>query len=181
MSPSALVNDAGDTGMNAPPEGFGGTLATAFRDCASLLLGPEMTTLPFQYQRSGERLQRARQGPNCWRHGAYLFRDTVLVAAGGQNALHAIFSAEFKPGDTLAVCASYPGLLALARRFDVKLLPIASDTDGMVPDALSKVCTDDTVSCILSTNDNPTRPPCRSAAGGNCRGCCKTPSSADRG
>lgn len=160
MSPSALVNDAGDTGMNAPPEGFGGTLATAFRDGASLLLGPEMATLPFQYQRSGGAPSARKAGAELLAaRGIPCSEDTVLVAAGGQNALHAIFSAEFKPGDTLAVCAqAYPGLLALARRFDVKLLPVASDTDGMVPDALSKVCTDDTVRAVylVPTNDNPT-------------------------
>jgi DNA-binding transcriptional MocR family regulator len=85
--------------------------------------------------------------------------DTVLVAAGGQNALHAIFSAEFKAGDRLAVCAQvYPGLLALARRFGVALVPIPSDADGMDPDALDKACAEGDVRglYLVPTNDNPT-------------------------
>ncbi|WP_206244644.1 aminotransferase-like domain-containing protein [Novosphingobium terrae] len=160
VSPSQLAGDAGDTGMNAPPEGFGGTLMREFRDCATALLSAEAGVLPFQYQRSGG-------APSARKAGAALLgarglpcsEDTVLVAAGGQNALHAIFSAEFKAGDTLAVCAHvYPGLLALARRFGVQLLAIASDADGMAPDALGQACENGTVRGVylVPTNDNPT-------------------------
>lgn len=160
MSPSVSASDPGDTGMNAPPEGFGGTLIKAFRDSASLLLSPEMTTLPFQYQRSGGAPSARKAGAELLAaRGIPCSEDTVLVAAGGQNALHAILSAEFKAGDTLAVCPQvYPGLLALARRFGVHLLPIVSDADGMVPDALSKACADGAVKGVylVPTNDNPT-------------------------
>ncbi|MGG2305092.1 GntR family transcriptional regulator, partial [Salmonella enterica] len=34
---AAVVQDPGDSGMNAPPEAFGGTLARAFRDSAAAL------------------------------------------------------------------------------------------------------------------------------------------------
>ncbi|MDE1916423.1 MAG: PLP-dependent aminotransferase family protein [Sphingomonadales bacterium] len=160
LSPQVLAGDTGDTGMNAPPDGFGGTLMKAFRDSANLLLSPDMAAAPFQYQRSGG-------APSARKAGAHLLaarglpcsEDTVLVAAGGQNALHAIFSAEFKAGDTLAVCQHvYPGLLALARRFGVALLPVPSDAGGMDPEALGKACAGGAVRGVylVPTNDNPT-------------------------
>ncbi|WP_068079445.1 aminotransferase-like domain-containing protein [Novosphingobium rosa] len=158
--PPVLASDSGDTVMNAPPEGFGGTLAMAFRECASLLLRPESGTLPFQYQRSGGAPSARKAGADLLAaRGVPCSEDTVLVAAGGQNALHAIFSAEFKAGDMLAVGAQvYPGLLALASRFGVILLPIAADADGMIPDALSHACAGSSVKGVylVPTNDNPT-------------------------
>lgn len=160
VSPSVLASDPGDTGMNAPPDGFGGSLTRAFRDSANRLLSPETAALPFQYQRSGGAPSARRAGADVLvARGIPCSEDTVLVAAGGQHALHAIFSAEFRTGDTMAVCAHvYPGLLALARRFGVKLLPIAADADGMAPDALAMACADGTVRgvYVVPTNDNPT-------------------------
>jgi DNA-binding transcriptional MocR family regulator len=157
---SVTTSEAGDTGMNAPPEGFGGTLMREFRESASCLLGPESAALPFQYQRSGGAPSARKAGAELLAaRGIPCSEDTILVAAGGQNALHAIFSAEFKAGDTLAVCAQvYPGLLALARRFGVTLLPIPSDAEGMDPDALSHACAGGTVRGVylVPTNDNPT-------------------------
>lgn len=171
VQPLVVVSDAGDTGMNAPPEGFGGTLALAFRDCATALLNPELAALPFQYQRSGGAPSARKVGAELLSaRGLPCSEDTVLVAAGGQHALHAIFSAELKAGDTLAVCAQvYPGLLALARRFGVSLRPIASDAEGMDPDALGKACREGGVRGVylVPTNDNPTTltmPPARRAA-----------------
>lgn len=155
-----VASDTGDTGMNAPPDGFGGTLMRAFSDCATALLRPDSGTLPFQYQRSGGAPSARQAGAALlMARGLPCSEDTVLVAAGGQNALHAIFSAEFRVGDTLAVCAHvYPGLLALARRFGVTLLPIASDADGMDPDALGHACAGRTIRGVylVPTNDNPT-------------------------
>ncbi|TCM16096.1 GntR family transcriptional regulator [Novosphingobium sp. PhB165] len=159
-SPGISPGDPGDVGMNAPPEAFGGTLAAAFRDCASALLSSDSMALPFQYQRSGG-------GSGIRQAGVELLaarnipcsEDSVLVAAGGQNALHAIFSAEFSAGDVIAVCAfAYPGLLALARRFGVELIAIASDEGGMDPAALDEACAARPIRglYIVPTNDNPT-------------------------
>jgi DNA-binding transcriptional MocR family regulator len=170
-APSIRVQDAGDTGMNAPPEDFGGSLAAAFRECASALLSPENGGLPFQYQRSGGAASARKAGADMLTaRGIPCSEDSVLVAAGGQNALHAIFSAELSAGDRLAVAPyAYPGLLALARRFGIELVPVASDEDGMLPQALDEACSVAQVRGIylVPTNDNPTTitmPPDRRAA-----------------
>jgi DNA-binding transcriptional MocR family regulator len=162
--PSAVlsdrVQDAGETGMNAPPEDFGGSLATAFRDCTIALLSPEHGGLPFQYQRSGGAPSVRKAGADMLTaRGIPCSEDSVLMAAGGQNALHAIFSAELNRGDRLAVAPyAYPGLLALARRFEIELVPVATDEDGMLPHALDEVCTAAEVRGVylVPTNDNPT-------------------------
>jgi DNA-binding transcriptional MocR family regulator len=156
----AVSGEAGDTGMNAPPDGFGGTLAAAFRDGATAMLAADIAALPFQYQRSGGAPFVRRAGADLlMSRGVPCSEDSVLVAAGGQNALHAIFSAEFKTGDRIAVCAhAYPGLLSLARRFGVALLAIASDHEGMDPAALDEAASDGGLKGVylVPTNDNPT-------------------------
>lgn len=154
------VPDAGDTGMNAPPEDFGGSLASAFRDCASDLLTPEHGVLPFQYQRSGGAASARKAGADMLAgRGIPCSEDSVLVAAGGQNALHAIFSAELRAGDRLAVAPYvYPGLLALSRRYGIELVAVASDENGLLPEALDSACSAAAVRGVylVPTNDNPT-------------------------
>ncbi|MEI5579358.1 hypothetical protein, partial [Streptomyces brasiliscabiei] len=87
-----VVQDPGDSGMNAPPEAFGGTLARAFRDSAAALLGADAVSSPLQYQRSGGAPAARLAGAGLLQaRGVPCSQDTVLVAAGGQNALHAIF------------------------------------------------------------------------------------------
>lgn len=159
-SSGVVQRDPGDLGMNAPPEAFGGSLAAAYRDCANMLLMSQIASTPFQYQRSGG-------SPDVREIGAGLLgrraipcnADTVLVTAGGQNALHAIFSSELRAGDGIAVCDFvYPGLLSLARRFGVELLVVASDSEGMLPDALDAACSRAKIRAVyvVPTNDNPT-------------------------
>jgi len=154
------IDDAGETGMNAPPEGFGGSLGSSFQDCTAALLAPEHGALPFQYQRSGGAPSVRKAGADMLAtRGIPCSEDTVLIAAGGQNALHAIFSAELKAGEKLAVCPYvYPGLLALARRFGIELVAVEADEGGMIPAALEQICLNQEIRAIylVPTNDNPT-------------------------
>ncbi|RYE96632.1 MAG: aminotransferase class I/II-fold pyridoxal phosphate-dependent enzyme, partial [Oxalobacteraceae bacterium] len=122
-----------DTGMNAPPELSGGLLAAAFQQSANALLTRPDVTAQFQYQPSG--------GMNVAREaGADLLSarsvpchdDTVLVTAGGQHALHAVVSVELQSGDAVAVAAYvYPGFQAVARRYGLRLVVVASDSEGL--------------------------------------------------
>lgn len=160
-SPADLRSRAeiSDAGMNAPPELGGGLLSLELRRSVEALLGSS-DPLALQYQprggmpaarECGARLLVARDVP-C-------FDDSVVVTAGGQHALHAIFSAELRPGDVLAVAPHvYPGLLALAARFGVELRAVSSDREGLDPDALDALCTVQAVRglYVVPTNDNPT-------------------------
>lgn len=158
--PSLSYSDPADIGMNAPPEGFGATLGAQFRKAVDSLLMPGATSSVLRYQAAGGIPEVRQAGADLLgRRGIACNEDTVLVAAGGQHALHAIVSAEFSPGDVLAVSQFvYPGLLSLARRFGVELTVIASDQEGMDPDALNAACAVGQLRAVyvVPANDNPT-------------------------
>lgn len=149
-----------DTGMNAPPEIPGTMFADAFQRSADALLKRPDVAAPFQYQPSGGMVFAREAGADLLSgRGVPCHDDTVLVTAGGQHALHAVVSAELQPGDTIAVAAYvYPGFLSLARRYGLRLTVIASDAEGLIPDALDSACTTSTIRAVyvVPTNDNPT-------------------------
>lgn len=67
--------------------------------------------------------------------------DHVLVAPGAQAALAAILSARTVPGDRLATDrTTYPGLRMLARQFNLTLVGIESDKEGIIPSHLEEMC-----------------------------------------
>lgn len=156
-SPSGVDHD--DPGMNAPPLVVGGSLADAFRKTAGALLASDGGAA-LQYQQSGGMPPVREAGANLLRRrGVAAHEDSVLVAAGGQHALHAIFSVELKAGDRLVVSGFvYPGLLSLARRYGVSLLAVHADAEGIDPDALDAACAAEDVRAVylVPTNDNPT-------------------------
>lgn len=158
-APPSPAPEPGDLGMNAPPDGFGGGLASAYRNSAEAML-TALSAAPFQYQPSGGAASVRRTAAAMLAdRGIRCDEDTVLVAAGGQHALHAIFSAELRAGDTIAVGPFvYPGLLSLARRFGVALHVVESDSQGMLPDALDLACNSAEIRAVylVPTNENPT-------------------------
>ena len=149
-----------DPGMNAPPELPGGELVDAFRQTTAALLGGPDGGALFQYQPTGGLPSLREAGAALLRRrGIATQEDMVLLAAGGQQALHAFFGAELAAGDRVAVAPfAYPGLLALARRYGVLLQPVSVDAQGMLPDALDAACRAGTIRAvyIVPTNDNPT-------------------------
>lgn len=148
-----------DAGMNAPPEAADRQLERAFGTSVAQLLGRGDGPAPFHYQpRGGMALAREAGAVLLRGRGIPAQEDSVLVSAGGQHALHAVISTELQPGDTLAVGAHvYPGLLSVARRYGLKLRVVASDGEGMLPDALAAACVEGVAAVYLvPTNDNPT-------------------------
>ncbi|ASA56483.1 PLP-dependent aminotransferase family protein [Vibrio gazogenes] len=62
----------------------------------------------------------------------------ICTTVGGQHALYAALSSVCEAGDTiLSDQLTYPGLLAIGRRLNIKVVGIESDQFGMVPDALA--------------------------------------------
>lgn len=146
--------------MNAPPEIPDALLAAAFRRSSEALLAHSADTTPFQYQPSGGMIVAREVGADLLSaRGIPCYDDTVLVAAGGQHALHAVVSAELQPGDSVAIASyAYPGFLSLARRYGLQLTVIATDTEGLIPHALDAACAVTTIRAVyvVPTNDNPT-------------------------
>jgi DNA-binding transcriptional MocR family regulator len=84
-----------------------------------------------------------REAGAAWvrRAGVTARPDDMLVTAGSQNALACCLLALFSPGDSLAVDElTFPGLKTLARMQNVRLVPIAMDEHGILPDALEQAC-----------------------------------------
>ncbi|OAN66599.1 aminotransferase-like domain-containing protein [Sphingomonas sp. TDK1] len=155
-----LYKEPADAGMNAPPEAPDRLLEKAFVTSVAQLLGRSDGPAPFHYQpRGGMALAREAGAALLRGRGVPAQEDTVLVSAGGQHALHAVISTELQPGDVLAVGAFvYPGLLSVARRYGLGLRTVASDGEGMLPDALAIACAEGAVAAVylVPTNDNPT-------------------------
>jgi DNA-binding transcriptional MocR family regulator len=85
--------------------------------------------------------------------------EQVVVTSGGQHAMLAALAAVTEPGDSLAVEAlTYPGIRAAANLLRLKLVPVALDERGIVPEALDAVCRGNRVRAayLLATLHNPT-------------------------
>jgi DNA-binding transcriptional MocR family regulator len=70
--------------------------------------------------------------------GGGLTAANVLIAAGGQSSLSAVFRHLCAPGDPLVVeSPTYVGALAAARAAGLVLVPVPGDAAGVLPDALA--------------------------------------------
>jgi len=142
-----------DTGMNTPPELP--MLARAIGEALPALLAPG-GNVRLQYQAVGGAPQDRAAGVQLLAGlGLPSTEAQLVVAAGGQNALHAIVGAALRRGDTVA-CGRfvYPGFSALAERQGLRLLPLPA-IDAAALDAL---CRREAVRALylVPTNDNPT-------------------------
>jgi len=145
-----------DTGMNMPPEVAGGSLLATWERTASALLRAEGAGGRLHYTPAGGRAADREAGATLFAGmGLASEPDQLIVAAGAQNALHAIVAATLKPGDVVA-CGThvYSVFLALSQRFGLRLAPLAS----VDADSLDALCGTTRVAALylVPTNDNPT-------------------------
>lgn len=85
--------------------------------------------------------------------------ERVLFASGGQNALTAVLSALFQPGDRLGVDPLvYPGIKSAAKLLGIRLVPIEQQDGEMSEDGLSYALKNHHIKGIYVTPDfqNPT-------------------------
>ena len=83
----------------------------------------------------------------------------TALFSGSQNAISAALLSLFKLGDKLAVdCFTYANLIGTARLAHIRLLPVAGDEDGMLPEALDECCRKNQVAGIflMPAYANPT-------------------------
>lgn len=82
----------------------------------------------------------------------------LLVTGGAQQAI-SLAAGLLRPGDAVAVeCPTYPGALAAFGRAGLRMEPVATDADGIVPDALAALCRRDRIAMVYTvpTGHNPT-------------------------
>jgi DNA-binding transcriptional MocR family regulator len=88
-------------------------------------------------------MEEHRDAGAAWvrRAGVRAQPGDILVTSGSQNALACCLLALFAPGDSLAVEElTFPGLKTLARMQNIRLIPVAMDENGILPDALEQAC-----------------------------------------
>ena len=129
-----------DMSMNAPPQPA--WLAERLAGTVREVLTPAAGTLRLHYQDSaGTTADRAAAAGWLGRRLGPVAPERVMVAAGAQNALHAVLATLLRPGD--ALCAgtlTYPGLRAVADRLALRILPLPLDADGLDADAFAEAC-----------------------------------------
>jgi len=93
------------------------------------------------YASAGQAEHRAAGAAWLARAGVSVEAEEVLVTTGGQEALAVALIAEVKAGDTVLVEElTYGGFKTLAALLRLKLVPVAMDADGLVPEALEQAC-----------------------------------------
>ncbi|MET0364372.1 MAG: PLP-dependent aminotransferase family protein [Sphingobium sp.] len=147
------------SGMIQPPQPAFGLLGEAMRSGLSRLLRAGGGSPLLQYQPVGGALHDRRQAALAFTsRGLPTEEGQVVLAAGGQNALHAILATVLARGDMLCLGGStYPGVLASARALGIGTCPLVHDEGGIDPDAVKRAAQAGKKALyIVPTNDNPT-------------------------
>lgn len=155
---AAPGEDFVDLGVHRPrAEGEAPLLAEALRQLAD---APELAELMEYQPHAGRDAERAAGAAWIERSGGLAAApEQVVVTASGQHAMAAILAAIAEPGDSLAAEAlTYPGIRAIASLLHLKIVPIALDEHGIVPDALDAACRAGRLRALytLPTLHNPT-------------------------
>jgi DNA-binding transcriptional MocR family regulator len=82
----------------------------------------------------------------------------IAICNGGQHGLTLSLLAATQPGDTVAVeTFTYPGIKTLAQVLRLHLLPIATDSHGLIPEALEDACRSNSIKAVycMPTLQNP--------------------------
>lgn len=136
QDPEDIPTNAVNMGLTLPLHQLDPELAPALTQLAQ---SPNLQKLLRYFPSRGRRIDRETGAKWLERYGVDSAPDNITIAVGGQNALATILAGAFKAGDAIAVEQyTYPLFKTLARRLSIKLVPIAMDTQGMLPRALKK-------------------------------------------
>lgn len=129
-----------DLSMNLPPPPLGVSLAGLLRETtAGVLARTDPAALMAYHAGPGSLAQRAAGA--AWLAPVLGVVDParIVVCAGAQAALSAIFAAETAPGDTVAVEAlTYPGLLAALAARGLRAAPCPMNAEGLASEGLAE-------------------------------------------
>lgn len=158
----AQEDDAGlvDLSMNLPPPPQGVSLAAMLRETTTAILQRTDAAALMAYHPGAGTLGQRLAGAT-WLAPVLgeVAGDRMLVSAGAQTALAAILSAIRRPGDAVVVeSLTYPGIKAVAAQLRLRLLPCEADAEGLVPEALERLCREEKPAAlyVVPTQQNPT-------------------------
>lgn len=142
VSARAPVRGAADMSMNLPPLFDDPALTHRMWSAAGAIERTGGLPLLLGYQDAGGSAADRAAGTQWLRHRLPdVTEDRVCVAAGAQGSLLALTTLLAQRGDV--VCAealTYPGLRALAAHLGVKVVGLAMDAEGLLPDAFDAAC-----------------------------------------
>ncbi len=131
-----------DLGMNLPPQPQGLSLAGLLEEtCRAILDKTDAATLMAYHPGAGSLGQRTAGAAWLAPCLGAVDPDRVLVCAGAQTALATLLTLLVPPaGVVVAEPLTYPGLIALADHLRIELVACPVDGEGMIPDALARLC-----------------------------------------
>lgn len=91
--------------------------------------------------------------------GLHLDPDELILTEGGQHADFLALQALVKPGEAVASAAlTYPGMIAAARQLGLKHLAVGTDSEGIRPDLLERLCQQQRIRLLylMPEYNNPT-------------------------
>ncbi len=131
-----------DLTMNLPPVPERPDLQTMLRDGLDRVLRrPDIAALMTYHWDTGS--ADDRQAAATWLRPCLdrVEPQRVLVCPGAQTGMLAVLSSVARPGDiVLAESVTYPGIRALAAQFGITLAGVPIDDQGLIPDALDRLC-----------------------------------------
>jgi DNA-binding transcriptional MocR family regulator len=151
----AAEDEAGvvDLSMNLPPPPAGVSLAALLKDTTRAILEAADPGVLMSYH-AGPGTLGQRTAAAAWLAPSMgeVDLDRILVCAGAQTGLAAALAVLAATGDALVVePLTYPGLLSIAARQGLRLLPCAVDAEGFVPEALERLCAEQRPAAIYVT------------------------------
>lgn len=157
----ATDDEAGlvDLSMNLPPPPQGVSLAALLKETTVAILDrTDVATLMAYHAGPGAPGQRAAGA--AWLAPALgqIGPERIVVSPGAQSALTAILAMIAPPGAGLVVePLTYPGVIALAARLGLRLIPCPVDAEGFLPETLARLCADQEPAAVylVPTTRNP--------------------------
>jgi DNA-binding transcriptional MocR family regulator len=129
-----------DLGMNLPPPPLGVDLGDLLRRGFDQVLTHVETHALMSYHAGGG-AQADRQAGAAWlaQPLGKVDPERIVISPGAQVALSALLLALTEGGEAIA-CEPllYPGLISAAMQLGRRVVPLAADEDGMLPDALDE-------------------------------------------
>ncbi|TCS14881.1 PLP-dependent aminotransferase family protein [Caulobacter sp. BK020] len=156
-----LDDEAGlvDLSMNLPPPPQGVSLAALLKETTAAILDrTDVATLMAYHAGQGAPGQRGAGA--AWLAPALgpIGPERIVVSPGAQSALAAILTMVAKPGAGLMVePLTYPGVIALATRLGLRLIPCPVDAEGFLPEVLARLCAERRPAAVylVPTTRNP--------------------------
>ncbi len=152
-----------------PPPGFvdlsfnyaitGDEAAALAETVTRLAASPTFAELLHYHASAGRAADRTAGAAWIARSGLKAVPEHVVVTNSGQHALAVIFTALTRPGDAVAVeYLTYPGMKALADLFGLRLIGLAIDSEGLLPEAFDAACRGGQIKALyaMPTLHNPT-------------------------